>query len=117
MGFLHHANYFNFFEMGRTELYRAAGGNYAELETRGFYLVIVKAECHYKASARYDDLLTVTTRLLRATPAKLQHEYHVHRGDELLTIGKTVIACVDREGQVQRMDDALLFGDRRADSS
>lgn len=117
MGFLHHANYFNYFEMGRTELFRESGGNYAELEARGYFLVIVKVECQYKSSARYDDVLTLTTRLVRATPAKLEHEYHVHREGELLTVGKSVIACVNRQGQVQRMDDEILFGDRRADST
>jgi acyl-CoA thioester hydrolase len=50
MGFLHHANYFNYFEIGRTELFRSAGGNYAELETRGFFLVIVKVDCQYKGT-------------------------------------------------------------------
>jgi len=28
MGFVHHANYFTYFELGRTELLRASGGNY-----------------------------------------------------------------------------------------
>ena len=28
MGFLHHANYFKYFEVGRTELFRAQGGDY-----------------------------------------------------------------------------------------
>jgi acyl-CoA thioester hydrolase len=116
MGFLHHANYFNYFEMGRTELFRAAGGNYAELESRGFFLVIVKVECQYKASARYDDVLTLTTRLVRATGAKLEHEYEVHRHGELLTFGRSILACVNRQGQVQRIDDALLFGERRVDA-
>lgn len=117
MGFLHHANYFNFFEMGRTELFRESGGNYAELESRGYFLVVVKVECHYKAPARYDDLLTLTTRLARFTPAKLEHEYHVHRDGQLLTIGKSVLACVTRDGQIQRMDEELLFGRRRGDSA
>lgn len=117
MGFLHHANYFNYFEMGRTELFRDSGGNYAELESRGFFLVIVKIECQYKASARYDDVLTLTTKLVRTTPAKLEHAYEVHRDGQLLTVGKSVLACVNREGQVQRMDDELLFGNRTGDST
>jgi acyl-CoA thioester hydrolase len=113
MGFLHHANYFNYFEMGRTELFRQMGGNYAELETRGFFLVIVSVECKYKAPARYDDVLTLTTRLVRHTGAKLEHEYDLHRDGQLLTTGRSVIACVDREGQVQRIDDEVLFGQQR----
>ena len=35
MGFLHHAFYFTYFEIGRTELLRASGGNYRQMEERG----------------------------------------------------------------------------------
>jgi acyl-CoA thioester hydrolase len=31
MGFLHHANYLAYFEIGRTELLRAGGGNYRKM--------------------------------------------------------------------------------------
>jgi acyl-CoA thioester hydrolase len=42
MGFLHHANYAVFFEMGRTELLRAQGGNYREMEESGVFMVVVR---------------------------------------------------------------------------
>ena len=42
MGLLHHANYFAFFEIGRTELLRASGGNYRRMEEEGMYAVVVK---------------------------------------------------------------------------
>ena len=35
MGFLHHAFYFTYFEIGRTELLRASGGNYRRMEEEG----------------------------------------------------------------------------------
>lgn len=107
MGFLHHANYFVFFEMGRTELFRAQGGNYRIMEEQGLFLVVVKIECHYKAPARYDDLLTLTTRIARVTPVKLEHEYEVRRGAELLTTGRSTLACIDRAGKVQRIPDVI----------
>ncbi len=107
MGFLHHANYFVYFEMGRTELFRAQGGNYREMEERGYYLVVVKVECHFRAPARYDDLLTLTTRLARVTPAKLEHEYEIRRGNDLLTSGRSTLACIDREGRVQRIPEII----------
>jgi len=37
MGYLHHSNYFTYFEMGRTELFRASGGNYREIEDAGMH--------------------------------------------------------------------------------
>jgi acyl-CoA thioester hydrolase len=112
MGFLHHANYFTYFEMGRTELLRAHGKTYRELEDEGTLIVVVKIACRYKRPARYDDLLRLRTRTVRVTPAKIEHAYEVYRGDELLCEGESIVACINREGKVQRtpawmqLDDA-----------
>lgn len=105
MGYLHHANYLNFFEMGRTELLRAAGGNYRDVEEQGLFVVVVQLECRYRAPARYDDLLTVRTTLVKSSPAKLIHEYQVLREEQVLCDAKTVLGCVDKNGNIQRMPD------------
>ena len=110
MGFLHHSNFLNYFEMGRTELFRQSGGSYRAMEDSGLYLVVVKINVRYKRPARYDDELILRTTLTRITPAKLQHEYHLFRGDELLTEGDSTLACVDAYGQVQRIPDYVLDG-------
>lgn len=103
MGFLHHANYFVYFEEGRTELLRAQGGNYREMEEQGLYMVVVSLECKYRKPARYDDVLTLRTRVVRITPAKIEHEYQITRGGELLTEARSILACVDGSGAVQRI--------------
>ena len=45
------------------------------------------------------------TKLLKIGAAKLEHEYSVFRGDELLATARSVLACVDRDGQVQRIPE------------
>ncbi len=110
MGFLHHGNYFAFFEMGRTELLRAQGGNYRQMEEEGWFMVVVSIECKYRKPARYDDLLTLHTRVARITPAKIEHEYRLFRDGELLTEARSVLACVDRKGSVQRIPEAFTAG-------
>ncbi len=107
MGFVHHSNYFNYFEMGRTELFRAQGGDYRQMEERGYFFVVVKLSCQYRKPARYDDLLTLKTTLVRVSAAKLEHRYELFRDGELLAVGESVLACVDREGRVQRIPDVL----------
>lgn len=107
MGFLHHANHFTFFEMGRTELLRAQGGNYRAVEESGLYLVVVKLECRYHAPAHYDDLLRLVTKVERVSPAKIEHSYRLYRGDQLLTTANSVLACVDKEGKIQRIPDVI----------
>ena len=107
MGVLHHANFFTYFEMGRTELLRANGRDYRDVEAEGTFMVVVRIGCRYLRPARYDDVLTLRTTTQRVTAAKIEHEYQLLRGDELLAEGHSTLACVDRQGTVQRVPEWL----------
>jgi len=107
MGLLHHANFFVYFEMGRTELLRARGLSYREVEDAGYLLVIVDLGCKYKRPARYDDLLTVKTNVARVTHVKIVHSYQVSRDGLLLAEGHSTLACVDRDGRPQPLPELL----------
>ena len=65
MGLLHHANYFVYFEIGRTELLRQRGLTYRQVEDAGHYLVIIDIGCKFKRPAHYDDLLLLRTTVVR----------------------------------------------------
>ncbi|HVW03036.1 MAG TPA: thioesterase family protein [Planctomycetaceae bacterium] len=105
MGFLHHANYFVYFEEGRTELLRAQGGNYRAMEEAGFLMVVVKLQCRYHQPARYDDVLKLRTRIRKIGMVKLEHEYQLYRDGVLLAEAESTLACIDREGKVQPIPD------------
>jgi acyl-CoA thioester hydrolase len=107
MGLLHHANYFVFFEMGRTEMLRSRGISYREIEDSGHFLVVIDLGCKYKKPAYYDDLLTIRTTVARVTHVKIIHEYHVLRDGVLLAGGHSTLACVDREGKPQALPAIL----------
>ena len=107
MGLLHHANYFVYFEMGRTELLRRRGLSYRELEDAGHLLVIVDIGCKFKRPAYYDDLLTIRTTVERVTHVKIVHRYQVFREGLLLAEGHSTLACVDREGRPQALPETL----------
>lgn len=107
MGYLHHSRYLQYFEMGRVELLRAAGQSYADLEREGFFFVVVKAQVNYRAPARFDDELTLTTRIARQTAVRIDHAYELRRGSMLLAEGTTTIACVDRQGKLRAIPPGL----------
>lgn len=107
MGFLHHAQYFVYFEQGRTEMLRAQGLNYREIEDAGYFLVVVKLECRFRQPARYDDLLRLRTIHLRTTPVRIEHRYELYRGDDLLCEAASTLACVDRQGKLQAVPEVL----------
>ena len=105
MGFVYHPQYFTYFEIGRTELLRASGGNYREMEEAGLLVVVVKAQCRYRRPACYDDLLTVRTVISRVSAVKIEHQYTILRGEERLVEAELTLAIVDREGRVQPVPD------------
>lgn len=108
---VYHANYLAYFEMGRTEMLRAAGGSYRVFEDAGLFLVVAEASVRYLKAAEYDDLLVVRTHLGRIRLASVEHTYEVFREGALLATGRTLLVCVDREGSVTRLPD-WLFGTR-----
>jgi acyl-CoA thioester hydrolase len=110
MGLLHHANYLVYFEQGRTELLRARGLSYRDLEDQGYLLVLTRVQVRYRSPARYDDLLTLRTTLTRTTLVKLEHRYELLRDGVLLAEGETTLGCVDRGGKVQPLP-AFLRGE------
>ena len=109
MGVLHHSRFFVYFEMGRTELLRRAGFAYAELERQGVFFVVAKAAARYLAPARYDELLVLSTRIVKLGAARIDHAYELKRQVDgaLLATGETTIACVDRTGRIIAIPDAI----------
>ncbi|NLX14199.1 MAG: acyl-CoA thioesterase [Phycisphaerales bacterium] len=99
MGYLHHAKYFEYFEMARTELLRATGIRYRDMEDKGFLFVVVRTECRFLRPARYDDTLTIEVRLERMTRARIDHAYKIYRDGFVLCEALTTLACVNREGR------------------
>lgn len=100
MGYLHHSRFLQYFELGRIELLRASGHSYAQLEREGVNLVVVKAQVTYRSPARYDEVLTLHTRITRQTPVRIEHTYRLTRDEALVAEGSTTIASVNRQGQV-----------------
>ena len=106
-GRVHHSNYANYFEMGRVEMLRASGRTYRSLEEEGVMLVVASLKVNFHKGANYDDLLTLRTTVVRAKGVRATHRYELFLDDELLADGETVVAAVDREGEVCRLPEWL----------
>jgi acyl-CoA thioester hydrolase len=95
-GVVYHPNYFLYFEAGRTELLRAAGVVYSELEKSGVFLVVTEASCTYRSAARYDEELRVVTKVDHVGKATVGFSYRVlGPTGALLAEGRTILASVD----------------------
>lgn len=104
MGQAYYGNYFRWFEIGRTEMFRALGLPYGEIENRGFFLPVSECRAKFSAAARYDDVLVIETTVDAAVKGGIKFDYRIWRedGQTLLAEGFTKHAFVDRAGRVVR---------------
>lgn len=108
MGYLHHSKFFEYFEMGRTELLRQAGLRYRDLEARGFFFAVARVECRFKSPGHYDDELVLRTTIERMSRARIDHAYVLRRGQTILCEANSTLACVDRNGKLIAIPDELF---------
>jgi acyl-CoA thioester hydrolase len=109
MGVVYHANYFVWFEVGRTDLLRSLGWTYREMEEEGVSLPVIEAHCQYHRSAQYDDELDVRAEGRMLSPVRMEFTYQVVRREDMAIAasGRTVHAAVDRAGKPCRLPERI----------
>jgi acyl-CoA thioester hydrolase len=115
-GLVYNANYLRFMEMGRTEMMRNLAVPYSEMEQEGIILPVTECYLRYKASGRYDDLLSIATSLTELTRHTVRFHYRISslRAEEagskelLLVKGFTKHACIDRQGKLRPFPAKVL---------
>ena len=97
MGIVYHANYLTWLEIGRTEMLRECGLPYSEMEEQGILLPVLSININYCKPARYDEVITITTRMNEKPFVKIALEYEIHRGKELLSTASSTHAFMNRD--------------------
>jgi acyl-CoA thioester hydrolase len=96
MGVVYHGSYVPYFEIGRVEWLRNKGVSYKSLEESGIALPIVSMHLNYKKPARYDDLLTINTKLKKYSGVKIEFDCEIrNENQELLTTAHFILVFVD----------------------
>ena len=99
MGIAHHSNYIVWFEVGRTDLCRATGFPYAEIERRGFLLVVTEVGCRFKIPFRYDEEVIIRTSVAEAASRSIRFAYELRNaaGDVIHATGFSSHLWIDRD--------------------
>jgi acyl-CoA thioester hydrolase len=107
MGVVYYANYFVWFEIGRTDLLRGHGWSYREMEQNGVSLPVIEAHCEYRQSALYDDDLEIRTSGAMLSPVRVEFSYEVVRPADaaVIAVGRTMHASLDRDGRPCRFPE------------
>ena len=101
MGVAHNKNFFEWFEIGRTEYCRRKNIPYKNIEAQGYYLVVVEAFCKYKNPLRYDEKFIIRVFLEKIFPKKVIFAYELVTKEEkkLVASGYTIHIVTNSEAK------------------
>jgi acyl-CoA thioester hydrolase len=96
MGFVAHDSYLPWLEMGRAALLKEQGLDYRRFEAEGYWTPVLEFGLTFLEPARYDDRLTIITKLASRPSFRIRLDYEIRRGETLLATGFTVQGFVNR---------------------
>ena len=95
MGYVYYGNYAQYYEVGRVEALRDIGMTYKEMEEKGVMLPVLSLQIKYIKPARYDDLLTIETKLEQLSGTRIKFEHKIYNeAKELLNTGMVELVFV-----------------------
>ena len=102
-GIVYYANYLRFMERARSEMLRAVGiGQRETLEGGEGVYAVAEAHIKYRAPAKLDDALIVSSRVREVRAASCVIHQRVMRGDEVLADAHVTAAFLSPEGRPKR---------------
>jgi acyl-CoA thioester hydrolase len=89
MSFVYHGNYVKYFEMGRISWLNKLGFSYKKMEDDGILLPVVDLKINFKQSAKFDDKLTLITKLVKLPSYMIEFNYEIFKDGNIITMGYT----------------------------
>ena len=109
MGVVYNSVYLVWFEIGRTEWMRTQGMPYREIESRGLALPVTEAALKIRSGARYDELLTIETKVEEVRSRRVVFGYRILLDGRILAEGRTVHVPVGTDtGRGVRLPEWLV---------
>ena len=103
-GIVYYANYLKFIERARTEWVRSVGVDQVRLrDEAGVVFAVRRLEADYNAPAKFDDLVQVRTRLIKATGARIVLSQDVERDGTLLFGATVTLVALTLDGKPARL--------------
>jgi len=108
-GHVFNANYFVYFDITLTELWREAFGSYDALAADGLDLVVAEAGARFRSPARFDDELEIRLEVERLGNTSMVCAIGIARGREVLAEGRIVhiFVRVEQLGEKAPIPDHL----------
>ena len=117
-GIAHNANYLVWFEIARVAYLAEYAGGYSAIREQGYESFVLESHVRYKQPARFDDRLSIHTRVGELRGARFRFDYEITRDGEVIAEGWTSHACVDAKTlRPTRIPEWLADAIREAEAS
>lgn len=99
MGYVYYGRYLEFFEVARTEMIRALGLPYRDLEEQGILLPVTHVETDYHAPVEYDQEMEIRVSIFEPPLVRLDTWYEVFTStsEKAHVIGRVKLAFLDAQ--------------------
>lgn len=106
MGVVYHANYFSFFEQGRTQMLQDYGIDYYDIEKRGYIFPVRDVSCTYLKSVRLGETIYVETQIVKITKVRFDFKHRIINSEGVVkATGYTSIISVKKDDfSIAKMD-------------
>lgn len=113
-GIAHHAGYPVWFEEGRSDFLRKVGVPYSQWEAAGYFVVVADLHCRYLTAMRYEQQLTIVTRLERFRKRVIDFSYQVlDEQQAIVAAGETQHLIINANGRITALADDFYQHIRR----
>ena len=110
MGFIHHSNYIRWMEEARIDMLEQMGYPYRKFEEMGYISPVLHAECEYKKSVKFDDVVKITVSLQEFGKLKFTLKYDIYNmseGGVLSACGMTRHCFLNKDGRPVMMNKEM----------
>ncbi|AUC87831.1 tol-pal system-associated acyl-CoA thioesterase [Alteromonas sp. MB-3u-76] len=111
-GIVYYANYLKFMERARTEWLRGFGYEQDILMEQSIAFVVKRVEMHNYAPARFNELLSIETRVVELKGASMTFQQTIKNNNGLKLVSADIqVACVDITAMKPKRLPRTLLGE------
>ena len=108
-GIVYYANYLKFIERARSEWVRNLGLDQNVLrKDYGIVFAVRKVEADYLKSAKFDELLLISTELQKKTRVRLNFSQEIYRDNDLIFRASLVIVPIGVSGGLVKLPEIIF---------
>ncbi len=100
LGVVYYANYFKYFERGRSEFIGTSGREISDWNAAGYVFVVHSLEAQFRRSLALGETFDVVTTMELPSPYRCRFQQRIERAGEVCVKAQVDCACLDTAGNL-----------------